>query len=137
MSRENILKKLNEALNREISTALRYVLQVSLIKGAEWESARELYQSEIVDELGHAQYLANKIVMLGGVPNLEPDLNPPPKDPREMLKNDIEQERIDVQNYRELAQLAEDSDLIELKLQMEEQAADEARHAENMTRLLG
>lgn len=39
-------------------------------------------------------------------------------------------------HYREFAAVAEDRGLADLKLQMEEQAADEARHAEELNRLL-
>ena len=54
-----------------------------------------------------------------------------------MLTNDIEQEREDVKHYMTLASLAENEGLIGLKMQMEEQAADEDRHSQDMSRLLG
>lgn len=65
-----------------------------------------------------------------------PDFTPPPDDVRGMLANDIEQERIDVNHYIKLAQLAEKVGLISLKMKMEEQAADEDGHALEMKRLL-
>ena len=132
-----LIQGLNHAFNREVSTFLRYMQQVALLKGVEWDPLRKIYLEEVQDEMGHAQYLANKIVMLGGRPSLEPDLSPPPDDPRKMLKNDIDEEHVDVRSYKKLAALADDEGLIELKLRMEDQAADEARHAEQMQRLLG
>lgn len=137
MARKELIEGLNTALNREVSTFLRYILQAAEIKGAQWDSVRTMYSKEVMDEVGHAQYLANKIAMLGGEPRLAPDLTPPPKDPREMLQRDIEQEQIDVAGYMKLSGLADSEGLIELKLKMEEQAADEAGHAEKMKRLLG
>lgn len=132
-----LLDGLNHAMNREVSTFLRYLLQASKIKGAEWSSVREIYKKEVMDEIGHAQYLADKIVMLGGTPRLKPDLSPPPDDIREMLKRDIAEEQVDVKGYQKLAAMAEKEGLAELKIRMEDQAADEARHAEEMLRLLG
>lgn len=137
MASKELIDGLNHALNREVSTFLRYLLQASMIKGAEWDPVRTLYKSEVVDEVGHAQYLAAKIVMLGGTPKLSPDLAPPPASVRDMLANDIEQERIDVVGYMKLAALAEKEGLFELKMKMEEQAADEDGHAEELRRLLG
>jgi len=134
---EELIQGLNKALNREVSTFLRYMLQGATIKGAEWEAARQMYLSEVTDEVGHAQYLASKIVMLGGTPILAPDLTPPPKDVRTMLENDIAQEQVDVEGYMKLAALAEKEGLVDLKMKMEEQAADEATHGESMRRLLG
>jgi len=137
MSNNELIEKLNHALNREVSTFLRYMLQSATIKGAEWDSVRSMYQEEVSDEVGHAQYLANKIVMLGGTPKLDPDLTPPPADVRAMLERDIAEEHVDVKGYTQLAELAEQAGLPGLKMKMEEQAADEADHAEEMTRMLG
>ena len=137
MSNEVLIEKLNHALNREVSTLLRYLVQGAMIKGAQWDSVRALYKQEAVDEMGHAQYLADKIVMLGGTPSLEPDLTAPPKEIPEMLRHDIEEEQIDAKGYTELATLADSLGIVDLKLRMEEQAGDEASHAEEMKRLLG
>lgn len=137
MANQELLDGLNHALNREVSTFLRYMLQGAMIKGSQYEPVREMYLSEVPDEMGHAQYLAEKIVMLGGTPSLKPDLTPPPKDVPAMLKHDIEQEQVDVNGYLKLAAMAEKAGLADLKLKMEEQAADEATHGERMRRLLG
>lgn len=137
MATTELLSGLNDALNREVGTFLRYILQGASIKGAEWENVRSLYLEEIADEVGHAQYLASKIVMLGGTPTLDPDLTPPPSDPREMLTRDIAAEKDDAAHYLKLAGLAEKEGLADLKIRMEEQAADEAGHGEQMLRLLG
>ena len=137
MKNNDLIDGLNHALNREVSTFLRYILQAATIKGAEWESVRSMYREEVTDETGHAQYLADKIVMLGGVPKLEPDLTAPPAAVREMLERDIAEEKADVEGYMKLAELAEQAGLPDLKMKMEEQAADEAAHAETMTRMLG
>lgn len=137
MASEELKAGLNEQLNREVSTFLRYILQAAYIKGAEWDPVREMYLNEVTDEVGHAQYLANQIVMLGGTPKLEPDLTRPPSDVREMLRRDAEQEREDAKNYTRLASLGGQEGLFALKLQLEEQAADEDRHGQEMVRLLG
>ncbi len=137
MSNQKLIDGLIHALNREVATFLRYLLQAAQIKGARWESVRAMYESEVQDEVGHAQYLANIIVMLGGTPKLAPDLAPPPDDVAEMLEHDIEQEGMDVAHYMKLAALADKEGLIDVKLKMEEQAGDEAQHARNMRRMLG
>jgi bacterioferritin len=137
MAKQELIDGLNHALNREVSTFLRYMLQAASIKGAEFQNVRSMYEAEVTDELGHAQYLANQMVMLGATPKLAPDLSPPPGDVKAMLKNDIEQERVDVEHYMKLANLAEREGLIALKMKMEEQAADEDGHRQEMERLLG
>lgn len=113
------------------------MLQAASIKGAQWQSVREMYRAEVTDEVGHAQYLADQIAMLSGAVKLQPNLSPPPTDVREMLTNDIREEQTDVKNYTRLAALAEQAGSFALKMKMEEQAADEDEHRQGMQRLLG
>jgi bacterioferritin (cytochrome b1) len=91
----------------------------------------------VSDEVGHAQYLCNQIALLGGTPKLNPDLSEPPNDVRAMLESDAVQEKNDVKNYVNLASLAEAEGLYALKMQMENQAADEDEHRYEMQRMLG
>ncbi len=137
MSNQELVTKLNDQLNREVTTFLRYMLQGAVIKGAEWENVRAMYLEEVSDEVGHAQYLANQLAALGATPKLQPQLAPPLTDPREMLSRDIFEEQTDVGNYVALAALAEKQGLIALKMTMEEQAADEDEHRQTMQRFLG
>lgn len=135
MDRQELIDGLNEQLNREVTTFLRYMLQAASITGAKNEPVREMYLEEVTDEVGHAQYLANQIVALGGTPELDPDLTPPPSDLGTMLEQDAAAEVEDVRHYTHLAALAEDEGLMALKMAMEDQAADEDQHREEMKRL--
>lgn len=137
MANNELIDGLNDQLNREVTTFLRYMIQAATIRGAEAEPVRQMYLEEVLDEVGHAQYLANQIAQLGGTPALDPDLTPPPDDVRAMLEADAAEERTDVRNYVRLAKMAEEEGLIALKMQMEDQAADEDAHGQEMQRLLG
>lgn len=137
MANQELIDALNEQLNREVTTFLRYMLQAASIRGAAYEPVRKMYLEEVTDEVEHAQYLANQIRMLGGKPVLDPDLTPPPEDVNEMLRRDSAEEKVDVQNYVRLAELADTAGLFSLKTQMEDQAADEDEHGHEMQRLIG
>jgi len=52
-----------------------------------------------------------------------------------MIENDLAAEEDDVAHYKKLANMAGEAGDIELKMQMEEQAADESRHAEKLRRM--
>jgi len=136
MTNKDLLNNLNVQMNREVTTFLRYMLQAASIKGAQYESVRQMYLEEVNDEVSHAQYLSNQIESLGGEPKLFPDLSPPPSDVKKMLENDAQEETTDVKNYIKLASLAEKEGLFALKMKMEEQAADEDEHGQEMRRLL-
>jgi bacterioferritin len=135
MPNEALIQGLNEALNRELSTIIRYMLQGSIIHGRQNQSLRQMFRDEVGDEIGHAQYLADKIVVLGGIPVVKPDLTPPPGDIEKIIDNDLAKEESDVAHYKKLADLADKAGDIELKMKMEEQAADESRHADELRRM--
>lgn len=113
------------------------MFQAASITGVQYEPIRQMYLEEVTDEVGHAQYLANQIVLLGGKPALKPDLTPPPVDVKQMLQHDADEEKTDVGNYVRLAALAEKESHYALKMVMEQQAADEDEHGQEMRRLLG
>jgi bacterioferritin (cytochrome b1) len=136
MVHQQLIGELNCALNREVSAILRHLLQGASITEAELQKVKEIYQREMADELDLAQYLASQIVMLGGTPNLAPDLARPPADVKQMLANDIEQQRQDLRHYMKLASLAEEEGLMDLKLRMEERAENEYGHIHAMHRWL-
>jgi bacterioferritin len=137
MKNSEIVKLLNDQLNREVNTFLCYMLRAASIKGSEHETVRNLYLKEVPEEVEHAQYIANQIVALGGAPVLKPEVRLSPLTVRRMLSDDIEEEGADVRNYLHLASLAEQEGLVALKMKMEEQAADEDEHRQEMRRLLG
>ena len=138
MENRQLIEGLNDALNRELSTAIRYLVQSSLIKGLPNEPLREMYRRELSDEMKHAQYLADKIVILGGTPIVKSDMTPPGRQGvRDMIESDLVAEEDDVRHYMTLASLAKKEGDIELKVKMEEQAAEESRHAEALRRLHG
>jgi bacterioferritin len=134
---ETLVAGLNQALNREIAAVIRYMLQGSIINGLENEPLRQIYRQEVNDELKHAQYLADKIVMLGGTPRIDTEIPAPVTDVEEMMERDLLAEETDIVHYRRLAELAEAIGDTELKLKMEEQGADETRHAERLRRFEG
>jgi bacterioferritin len=135
MANEGLINGLNEALNREFSTIIRYLLQGSIIRGRQNQSLRQMYRDEVRDEIGHAQYLADKIVALGAAPTVNPDLTPPPTGIDKMIGNDLAKEESDIAHYKKLADMADQTGDIELKMKMEEQAADESHHADELRRM--
>jgi bacterioferritin len=59
-----------------------------------------------------------------------------PADLKGMIELDLQMELQDVENYIQHAKLAEELGEVELKLKLEEMAADEAGHARELRRLL-
>lgn len=136
MTQEQLIQGLNQDLSGELGTIIRYTIQSSKAFGPHGAEVRDLLRDEIQDELEHATFLADVIVDLGGEPTTEPQSFESHDSLREMLHLDIEMEQTDVTNYTERAALAEKLGKAELKVRLEEMAADEARHARQLRRLV-
>lgn len=136
MSKEELIKGLNEDLAAELGTVIRYTYQSSKAMGFAGFELREILEDEIADELGHAAFLMDIIVDLGGEPTTTPLQFDKPEGLKAMLELDLEMEKQDVENYRSHAALAEDLGMVELQMKLEEMAADEAGHARELRRLV-
>jgi bacterioferritin len=136
MSNEALIRGLNEDLAAEWGTIIRYTHQAAHSFGLAGAEVREMFEEEIQDELGHARFLTDVIVDLGGVPTTTPKEFAKPRDLKAMLELDLEMELQDVADYTERATQADEAGLVELKVKLEEMAADEAGHARELRRLL-
>src|SRR5438093_8262027 len=129
MTKEQLIDGLNEDLAAEWGTIMRYTYQSSKALGLRGAELRDIFQKEIPDEIGHAKYLTDVVADLGGDPATQPKSFDKPDDLKAMVELDLKMELADVQNYSKHAKLAEDLGIIDLKVKLEEMAADEAEHA--------
>ena len=136
MSKEGLLKGLNQDLAAELGTIIRYNYQAGRVEGPVGEHLRSIFREEIPDELGHAAYLTDLIVDLGGEPTTTPADFDKASTPKDMLELDLKLEHEDTKRYAKHAELAEELGEVEVKLKLEEIAADEARHARQIQRIL-
>ncbi len=136
MSKETLIKGLNEDLAAELGTVIRYTYQAAKCYGLVAAELRELLAEEAKDEIGHAAYLMDVIQDLGGEPTTTPKAFDKPADIKGMLELDVKMEAEDVVNYLAHAKLAEELNLPDIKMKLEEMAADEAGHGRELRRLL-
>jgi bacterioferritin len=136
MPNEDLIRGLNEDLAAEWGTVIRYTYQASKSFGLMGIELREMFAEEVQDELGHAAFLTDVIVDLGGEPTAKPKDFSKPDDLKAMLELDVEMEKQDVENYRNHSQMAGELGMVELQVKLEEMAADEAGHARELRRIL-
>ncbi|MGE8641224.1 MAG: ferritin-like domain-containing protein, partial [Achromobacter sp.] len=70
--RQTVLKLLNEALATEIVCVLRYKRHFFMARGLNAEPVAAEFAEHAMQEQEHADRLAERIVQLGGEPNLSP-----------------------------------------------------------------
>ncbi|MCS7223272.1 MAG: ferritin-like domain-containing protein [Armatimonadetes bacterium] len=134
---EKLIEGLNHDLNEELNTIIRYIRHASVMKGLPGHEVRELLLEEVLDEVKHAQYLADKIVALGGTPKVQVQNPAELFDWREVLEDALKFEKEAIAGYRERAQQADAVGDVGLKATLEQFAEDETRHKEEIERLLG
>ena len=136
--RETVLKLLNEALATEIVCVLRYRRHYFMARGIHSKGVAEEFLAHSNEELGHADQIAERIVQLGGEPDLAPD-GLTSRSHAEyvagktlvgMIKEDLVAERIAIDSYRGMIEYIGDQDpttseLLKGVLAVEEEHADE------------
>jgi len=136
--RPAVLKMLNEALATEVVCVLRYRRHHFMARGIHARTPADEFLVHSNQEQGHADRLAERIVQLGG----EPDLNPDSLTARshaeyvaantldEMIRENLVAERVAIDSYREMIRYLGDDDpttgqLLRDILLVEEEHADE------------
>jgi bacterioferritin len=71
--RETVLKLLNEALATEIVCVLRYKRHYFMASGINAPPAAAEFLEHAAEEQGHADQISERILQLGGEPNLSPE----------------------------------------------------------------
>jgi bacterioferritin len=141
--RETVLKLLNEALATEIVCVLRYKRHHFMASGIHAQSVAAEFLQHASEEQAHADEISQRIVQLGGAPNLSPEgmLSRSHSEYVEgenlldMIKEDLVAERIAIESYGEIVRFLGDRDITSRRL-MEEILQKEEEHANDLKDLL-
>lgn len=136
MDKETLIKNLNEDLAGELSAIIQYVTYAAKATGPYRPQLAQFFLAEVADEQGHAQFLANKIVALGGEPTTTPRPVPPAGSNKEMLEAVLAAERQATADYAQRAQEAEELGEKGLVVQLEDMVRDESGHSEETELIL-
>jgi bacterioferritin len=134
--REELINGLNEDLAGELQAVIMYLNYSATLTGPYRKELRALFQAEIADEQGHAQFLSDKIAALGGQPTTTPRPVPEASSPREMLLNVLDAEKQAIADYKERLEQAERFGDVGLRVSLENQISDETGHKEEVERIL-
>jgi bacterioferritin len=141
--RDTVIKLLNEALATEIVCVLRYKRHYYMASGIHAQSVAAEFLQHANEEQGHADQLAERIVQLGGEPNLSPEgmLMRSHSEYVEgtslvdMIKEDLVAERIAIDSYREMINYLGTKDSTSRRM-LEGILAVEEEHADDLVSLL-
>jgi bacterioferritin len=136
MDKHQLIDALNEDLAGEFAAIIQYVNYAAKTTGPYRPQLSQFFLAEVADETMHAQFLANKIVALGGEPTTVPRKVPSPDSNRGMVEAVVEAEAKAVVDYTKRAKQAEEFGDKGLVVQLEDMVRDEQGHREETERLL-
>ncbi len=141
--RKAVIKLLNDALATEWVCVLRYYRHYYMAKGMLADSVKAEFLEHAQQEQAHAGLLAERIVQLGGEPDLNPDTltarahaeYKEGSDLRDMVRENLIAERIAIDSYREMINFVGDKDTTTKRI-LEQILAQEEEHADDFADLL-
>jgi bacterioferritin len=136
MDKQTLIAHLNEDLAGELGAIIQYITYAAKATGPYRPQLAAFFLAEVADEQLHAQFLANKIVALGGEPATQPRPVPAARSNREMLEAVLAAERQATKDYTQRAQEADAFGDKGLVVQLEDMVRDESGHSEETERML-
>jgi bacterioferritin len=138
--REQVNKVLNEVLATELVCVLRYKRHYYMSQGIYSDSVKSEFLQHANEEQQHADWVAERIVQIGGEPNFNPDglasrshaEYKPGTSMTDMIREDLVAERIAIESYSEIIRWLGNDDpttrvMIEQILKVEEEHADDMK----------
>jgi bacterioferritin len=136
MDKQTMIDRLNEDLAGEFGAIIQYLTYAAKATGPYRPQLAQFFLEEVADEQLHAQYLANKIVALGGEPTTMPRAVPAASTNKEMLEAILAAEQRAMRDYTQRAKDAEAYGDKGLAVQLEDMVRDESGHSEETARML-
>ena len=136
VDKDQLVELLNGDLSREYQAIITYIQYSASVTGPYRTELKNFFANEIPDETMHAQYLADKIAALGGVPTVAPEAVAQETDVKKMLQNVVEAETTARNNYSMRAKQSDELGEVGLANRLEDMADDESGHLDETLKIL-
>ncbi len=137
ITREQLIKRLNEDLSREYQAIIAYVVYSQVLKGPQYMSISKELEKHAGQELSHALTIAKHIDYLGGMPNATPlDVKLSEK-ADVILRADLENENATIRAYRDRVRQCETLGEYAIAEDIREILRQEQEHQTDLATALG
>ena len=137
ITREEMVRLLNEDLAREYQAIIAYVVYSQSMKGAKYQHIAKELEKHAGEELAHAIIIAKQIDYFNGTPVTVPKEVKMSESPDDMLRFDLENERVTILGYRERIRQAEAMGEFALSEALREIIVQEQEHLTDLADALG
>jgi bacterioferritin len=136
MTSKKLLDMLNGAIAREIQVSIQYMWQHVQWIGVKGYATKDAFEGIARQEMKHAETVAERLFYLGGIPTTKPEPINVGKTLKEMIAQDVKDEKKAIDMYKEIIVVArKESDETTAFLFMEI-LKDEEDHHDTFTTLL-
>jgi bacterioferritin len=135
MDKEKIIKKLNQALERELAEVVKYMHQSFWVQGPSRKKTVDFFREQSRESMDHAIRLGEKIVALGGVPVVKilEIYEPKPHSLKALLEECVKDELAAMEGYKAMLPLVKsDPGLFKM---ISELAAEEGQHVDEIRKM--
>lgn len=132
-----ILQALNEVKKAEVTAVLTFMAHEDALRNLGLDVLADLYHEEAVEEMGHANKIAERIYFLGGVPDPMPLVKPAiGQELVKILENDIAMEAGQIERIKKVVKLAWEDGDAGTRTMLEAILSDEEHHFQELSNLL-
>ncbi|MGE5188612.1 MAG: ferritin-like domain-containing protein [Gemmatimonadota bacterium] len=131
-----IIDALNKVLELEIGAILQYLHHHWTGDGVESAAILPLFEKTSMDEMKHAEMVAERINFLEGNPSTKPAPVKTGGDLRKMMQDDLEGEYGAIEYYKTVIKLADELGDSTTRLMMEQIVSTEEQHADQWETIL-
>ncbi|VAX24898.1 DNA protection during starvation protein [hydrothermal vent metagenome] len=128
MTKQKLIANLNKDIEWEYSAAIQYVQHASMITGAKYGAIQKELLIHAQEELSHAVMVSDQVSYLGGTPSVKVEKIKTSKNSFQMLKYDLEGERLAIKMYKQRIGQAEALKMYGLRRILEDILIQEEEH---------
>ena len=133
---KELMDLLNQAIAREIQVAVQYMWQHVLWKGVKGFAVKDAFRKIAIEEMKHAEAIAERLNYLGGIPTTKPTPIFLGDTLREMIEQDKKDEEGAIALYKRIIEVAKkEGDIVTDRL-FQEILSEEEGHHDTFTTLL-
>ncbi|GAB4369925.1 MAG: ferritin-like domain-containing protein [Deltaproteobacteria bacterium] len=136
MAKEDLKQMLNDAIAREIAVSVQYMWQHVQAVGISGEVAKPIFKKIAITEMKHAEEIAERLNMLGGVPTTKPVPITVGDSTKKMLSLNVAAEKDAIEFYRKIIAAAMKQEDYVTKRMFEGILADEEGHLNDFEGML-
>jgi bacterioferritin len=136
MASKRLMDMMNEGLADELQVSIQYMWQHVLWSGVKGFAVKDELKKIAVEEMKHAEAIAERLNYLGGMPTTKPEPIFIGKTLKEMITRDKKEEESAIKLYKQIIDVAvKEGDTVTKKL-FEDILSDEEEHHDTFTSIL-